>query len=306
MESSSFALMMVFLLALAIIPLVPEAMNHVKRKEIRQWVLAGKFIPAEDFERNLVFRGKPDRYGRYPHDEPGCYVILIFKNPVKNGDYSGYWRGYVGQSVHVYSRINEHLNGSHRMEIHRDYRSGKRLYISIIPCKGNLDDLETSLIRSLDWSRLYNQKKGDGRIRSLNDLNGSVGKLVNGRKANGIAVGDPVLKKGETIKDVMQKASEGNRKAQFKLGFFYEHGICVPKDEGKAIMWYHRAVKNGHPEAARKLSSMYKEGRGVKKNDAKAKELMEKAKLLSQKQNDIERINKSPDDNGLSRTWMLW
>ena len=283
---------MIFLIALAIIPLVPEAMNHVKRKEIRQWVLSGKFIAVEEFERNLVFRGRPDRYGRYPHDEPGCYVILIFNKPVMDDDYSGYWHGYVGQSVHVYSRVNEHLKGSHRAEIHRDYKSGKRLYISIIPCRGSLDDLETSLIRSLDWNRLYNQKKGDGRIRSLNDLNGSIGTLVNGRRANSIAAGDPVLRKGETIKDVMQKASQGNRTAQFKLGFFYEHGMNVPKDEGKAVMWYSRAVKNGHPEAARKLSAMYRDGRGVKKNDAKAKELMEKAKHLSQKQNDNERFNR--------------
>lgn len=299
MDTGGFILLMLLLSFVLYLPFfLPEIINRGERQKIRQRFFEGDFISAEEFLRGLSYRGRTNSYGRYNNDEPGCYVILIFDHPVTNGDYTGYRHGYVGQSVRVYSRVNEHLKGSHRQEIHLDYESGKHIYISIIPCKREgLNDLETSLIKSLDWRRLYNKVKGDGKERSLEYLNGSVGVLATGKnpapktaqnRPSGTPktdaprkVADTPPRKPVTKSDsIVARASQGEAQAQFEVGRAYEYGKGVEQSYVMAAKWYWKAMEQNHPEATYRLSILFREGRGVTRDTAKAEELWKKAVQL--------------------------
>ena len=298
MDAVGFILLMLLLSFVLYLPFfLPEIINRGERQKIRQRFFEGDFISAEEFVRGLSYRGRTNSYGRYSNDEPGCYVILIFDHPVTDGDYTGYRNGYVGQSVRVYSRVNEHLKGSHRPEIHRDYKSGRHLYICIIPCKREgLNDLETSLIKSLDWRRLYNRVKGDGKERSLEYLNGSVGVLTGKKpsppktqnKQSGTIKTDvpkkiegaPPRKPGTKLDSLSARASQGDAQAQFELGLAYEYGKGAEQSYAMAAKWYWRAMEQNHPEATYRLSILFREGRGVTRDTSKAEELWKKAVQL--------------------------
>ena len=50
----------------------------------------------------------------------------------------------------------------------------------------------------------------------------------------------------------------GYAKAQYKLGYVYEHGLLVLKaDPARSIAWYAQAAKQGDPEAELALSGWY-------------------------------------------------
>ena len=50
----------------------------------------------------------------------------------------------------------------------------------------------------------------------------------------------------------------GYVKAQYKLGYLYEHGLLVLKaDPARSIAWYTQAAKQGDPEAELALSGWY-------------------------------------------------
>jgi uncharacterized protein len=61
-------------------------------------------------------------------------------------------------------------------------------------------------------------------------------------------------------------ADQGNAKAQFKLGFMYENGKGVTKDNIEAVKWYRKAAEQGHAWAQTNLGVMYMLGKGVKKS----------------------------------------
>lgn len=256
-----------------------NGINKMSKNKKPKWAFNGKFITADAFEGNYASKNSSLSHS---NDKPGCYIILIFNEPVKNEDYSGYKKVYVGQSIHVNSRVHQHLHGSHVPQIHNSYNNGKMVYICIIHCKKEyLDDLETTLIHSFNWKKMYNQKKGNGRVKNLKDTNSPVSSLLSGRGS--IPTGGQTLKRGESIESVKQKAKDGDSLAQYKLGFLYEQGRCVPKDEIIAAMWYRWSAKNGNPEAAYRLSLLYKEGIGVEKNLAKAQELLALSDKLKKK-----------------------
>ena len=48
-------------------------------------------------------------------------------------------------------------------------------------------------------------------------------------------------------------AQNGDRDAQFNLGWFYENGIIVPKDLEIANVWYHKAAAQQQTDALEKL-----------------------------------------------------
>jgi TPR repeat protein len=53
-----------------------------------------------------------------------------------------------------------------------------------------------------------------------------------------------------------KKAEQGNAKAQFALGWKYEHGIGIPKDVGKAVEWYRLAAEQGDTSAQNALDRL--------------------------------------------------
>jgi TPR repeat protein/S1-C subfamily serine protease len=64
-------------------------------------------------------------------------------------------------------------------------------------------------------------------------------------------------------------AERGHAGAAFTLGMGYLRGRPT-KDEPEAVVWFRRAADKGHVAAMTNLSSMYREGRGLAKDEAEA------------------------------------
>ena len=58
-------------------------------------------------------------------------------------------------------------------------------------------------------------------------------------------------------------AEQGHAMAQNNLGWMYEHGRGVAKDEGEAVRWYRSAAEQGYAMAQNNLGAMYANGLGV-------------------------------------------
>ena len=65
-------------------------------------------------------------------------------------------------------------------------------------------------------------------------------------------------------------ASRNDASALFLLGYFYEHGLGVPRDYTKAAESYEKAALQGYAIAQNNLGSLYHRGLGVHKNAARA------------------------------------
>ena len=58
-------------------------------------------------------------------------------------------------------------------------------------------------------------------------------------------------------------AEQGNAKAQYDLGVFYQQGWVVPKNYAEAVKWYRKAADQGEVLAQWSLGVMYQSGLGV-------------------------------------------
>lgn len=72
-------------------------------------------------------------------------------------------------------------------------------------------------------------------------------------------------------------AYQGNAGAEFDLGVMYQQGIGVPKDANAAIAWYDGAAVQGNSNAENNLGLMYEQGDGVPKDATKAAEWLQKS-----------------------------
>ena len=72
-------------------------------------------------------------------------------------------------------------------------------------------------------------------------------------------------------------AEQGHAQAQVNLGWCYESGTEVEKDEQKAVEWYQKAAEQGYANAQCNLGVCYEHGTGVEKDEQKAVEWYQKA-----------------------------
>jgi uncharacterized protein len=72
------------------------------------------------------------------------------------------------------------------------------------------------------------------------------------------------------LADIRIKAEMGDAVAQYALGYFYEKGRGVVKDETEAAKWYRKAAEQDEPLAQVTLASCYYEGQGVAKDNVEA------------------------------------
>jgi TPR repeat protein len=72
-------------------------------------------------------------------------------------------------------------------------------------------------------------------------------------------------------------ADQGDERAQFNIGWAYEHGKGVLKDYKQAVKWYRKAADQGHAGAQNNLAGMYFMGTGVLKSMTQAKYWTQKA-----------------------------
>ncbi len=128
-------------------------------EDVRRRVMEGEFISADQFLaicRNL----------KGPKGGPGCYVILVYGRAHIRKNLEKYAMGYIGQSVHVVSRLRNHLSGHGNERVYSDVRKGRRIMVQIIPCSAeSLNDLERSLIAAFDRRKLYNRTSGGSKER---------------------------------------------------------------------------------------------------------------------------------------------
>jgi hypothetical protein len=50
------------------------------------------------------------------------------------------------------------------------------------------------------------------------------------------------------------------------MGWVYENGLGVARDDGQAVSWYRKAADAGQPTGMYNLGTMYETGRGVTKD----------------------------------------
>jgi len=80
-----------------------------------------------------------------------------------------------------------------------------------------------------------------------------------------------------TAKKIHVAAEQGDAKAQTDLGVLYRDGRGVPKDESKAADWFGKAAEQGDAKAQYELGFLYKIGEGVPLDYVKATEWFGKA-----------------------------
>jgi TPR repeat protein len=83
------------------------------------------------------------------------------------------------------------------------------------------------------------------------------------------------------LKDLAQKAEQGDPDAQWALGEQYQMGQNIRQDDAEALKWYRKAATQGHARAYWGVGFMYDFGKGgVEKDDAEAVKWYHQGALL--------------------------
>lgn len=134
------------------------------------------------------------------------------------------------------------------------YRMGKM-------CEGGRG-IEQSIPEAKKW---YQKAAAQGHVGARRRLEAIEGKPS---KASGDSV---------ALKWYQDKADEGDPDAQYNLGFMYETGFSVPRDDGRAAQWYELAAARRDVPAQLRLGLMYLAGAGVKQSEIQAVKWIESA-----------------------------
>lgn len=135
-----------------------------RQADLRQSVLGSELIPASAFLSNWKTTKSGNRVtgGYKTLDQSGCYVIVTSPSP--NG--VAYENVYVGQSLHVCSRVRNHLTGHGNGDVYADVRMGKPVFVKIVPCSAQqMNALERSLIKTFNATSSYNATAGGSARR---------------------------------------------------------------------------------------------------------------------------------------------
>ena len=82
---------------------------------------------------------------------------------------------------------------------------------------------------------------------------------------------------GDADEALLQKAQDGDAKAQHNLGVMYDIGEGVTQDYAEAAKWYRKAAEQGNAKAQDTLGAMYDNGIGVTQDYAEAAKWYRKA-----------------------------
>lgn len=153
MEKTTLAALMVCAMLVFFLPTVTRLFLKFRRKgKLRNIVSGAKTLsPRQFFDLREQYRGRMKAV-----DFIGVYIIY-------NQSKKMY---YVGQSIHVLSRVNAHFTGKGNGDVYADYKYGDRFVIRLVKLRGSgysrLDDLERELIEMYHCcEKGYNRKKGN-------------------------------------------------------------------------------------------------------------------------------------------------
>lgn len=113
----------------------------------------------------------------------------------------------------------------------------------------------------------------------------------------------------EDLQQLKTLVTQGDEKAQYKLGLLYAHGDGVPQDYAMARQWYEKAAVQGYMKAQHNLGVLYANGQGVPQDYVLARNWFEKAAAqgLAKAQNKLGLLYANGDgvlqDYVLARGW---
>lgn len=157
----------IFVIILEIVALKPKKRKSTRpkskrKKKSKRGRESHNFIYWEDYLNDWIINLKEKSGYRYNND-PGCYVILIFRRKVKHNNYKHYENVYVGQSARVCNRVHNHFIGKGNGDVYADVKYGKKAYVEIYFCsKNEMNALEKELIQKYNATESYNGTSGGG------------------------------------------------------------------------------------------------------------------------------------------------
>jgi TPR repeat protein len=86
----------------------------------------------------------------------------------------------------------------------------------------------------------------------------------------------------EALKWNLKAANQGNAMAQHNVAVMYDEGTDIPQNKTEAVKWYQKAADQGHPRAQLNLGVMYWKGDGVTKDIKRGWTLLNQARVASQ------------------------
>lgn len=164
-EVSLGAIILILLVAITgCLNLLAIERQRKHQAELRQSILGSQLIPANTFLSNwkTTKSGNKVTGGYKTLDQSGCYVIVTSPAP----DGKAYENVYVGQSLHVCSRVRNHLTGHGNGDVYADVRMGKPVFVKLVPCAAEqMNALEKNLIRTFNATSSYNTTAGGSKRR---------------------------------------------------------------------------------------------------------------------------------------------
>ena len=164
----------------------------------------------------------------------------------------------LGKSPDIFRNISV---GSHEVELRYTGYTSKKERITIE--EGKTAKLVGSLSRiPSEDAEIAGKTASQIRTIAYNYQHGKGGKSVDYAKA---------------MKYYHIAAERGNTDAMNDIGFMYERGLGVTKDDAEATKWYRKAAEQGHAGGQLNLGYMYEKGYGVTKDNAEAVKWYRKA-----------------------------
>lgn len=96
-------------------------------------------------------------------DFSGCYLFFVYHQEA-NICLEKYNDIYIGQSIHVYQRLKQHLSGHGNKSVYKSIMQGHTIYIVAIECSYNqLNRMEKNLIRIFHATKSFNKTRGGAK-----------------------------------------------------------------------------------------------------------------------------------------------
>lgn len=153
-------LFLIFFLIYVVLTITPIILQFIQRKTIYKKIdnlfMATVPYSVDTFKekRKKEMRLKPEYQKNY-----NCKGVYVIHNVTKD-------RYYVGQSIHLMDRVNQHFSGTGNQELYYDYIRKDFFIIRMIPLKGSgfrsLNTLERFAIRRYQgFVKGYNKNRGN-------------------------------------------------------------------------------------------------------------------------------------------------